>query len=70
MPESLPRQSFTPRDGQTSGVHQFLLKSCPRCLGDLMREPDELLPHTYACIQCGWSGTSFSKSPPLHKARY
>lgn len=36
-----------------SGLKRILLKSCPRCRGDLIREDglgDEV---TYTCLQCG-----------------
>ncbi len=36
-----------------SGLKRILLKSCPRCRGDLIREDglgDEVM---YTCLQCG-----------------
>lgn len=36
-----------------SGPKRILLKSCPRCRGDLIREDGLGDEFVYACLQCG-----------------
>lgn len=42
----------TPERVQDRGDMSFVLKACPRCLGDLVRQHD-VYGDYYACLLCG-----------------
>lgn len=52
----------------TADSHSYVLKACPKCLGDLVLQHD-LSGDYYVCLQCGTELEPRVRSAPSRRSR-